>query len=1069
MPTEMAEARKIPKELVADVLPLTPMQEGMLFHFLKDPESDDYFEQLSLRFEGRFQRELLEKTWQRLVDRHPMLRTVYRWEGIKDPVQVVLKEHKVAVEFEEMRGGEKEEWKKKDRRRNFDLTEPPHRLCVLQDGTEEFELVFSNHHIIYDGWSNGILLREFMLVYNALAQGSEPQLKPAGDFKRFIKWLKAQDPKAHHAFWKEELAAYEPVFTEQLGNGMASGKPREMADHSFLLEAETVAGLQKTAQSAGGTLATAIYAAWGLLLQRYLDTEDVLIGTTESGRPAEISSIEEAVGLFINTPPMRLRSPQEATLSDLIHAIAEQQVRRMPYVNTSLVEIKEAAGIREDLFDTIVVIENYPLQTEIQSLSRQFRFVDYSVFEQTNFDLTLSVTLQPHVELTISHALSRFPKSFIQRMELHLRNIFEAIATQPQTLAEDVNPFHLLEPQSVPNTGGPELEVIHSYFEGQATQNPEAMAMVFRGESLTYDALNRTANRLAHVLLENGVGEGDHVALLSRRSMTQFAGIIGSLKTGAAFLPLAVEMPDSRLQILLEDAKPKAVLLESMFEREHAAVWKLFPETKLIFLDRPDTWSEQDHDPKLDLSPDSLAYLIYTSGSSGRPKGVLMEHRNLSNFCAWLGESYGIGPGYRYLQLIDYTFDPALGDIFSTLMFGGTLFVPERADILDASRMRDFIRRHQTEMVNTVPSMIQAYLAETEDVFPCIKTLISGGEKLSEELKEDLIGRGYRLFNHYGPTEATVDCMAVECHAEEPVSIGKPIRNMEAFVRDSRGRLLPLGIPGELCLAGNGLARGYLGDVELTDKKFVPMEGVLGGRLYKSGDLVREAEHGGFMYIGRIDQQVKIRGIRVELEEVEAALLGMTGVRGAAVVDRADGRGFKSLVGYVVLDEGGNTLELKRKLRETLPEYMVPARLEEIDEVPLTNHGKKNRKLLRGLPDPERRPKGVELPASETEQKVAETWKAVLKLEEVGFEENFFDIGGNSLYVIRLVSRLKSVFGREIPVVSVFSHPTVREFAMWLEGSEEAEKEVVTEEQVNRVRRGRSRMRDRRAKISEKK
>jgi amino acid adenylation domain-containing protein len=1024
---------------VEDIYELSPLQQGLLFHTVRAPNAGMYCEQVVYALES-LDVQAFERAWQRAIDRHPVLRTSYHWEDLAKPVQVV--HHGVAVPLVQQdwrdvpldeRETRLEALLRADWQQDFPLDQAPlMRLTLIRLAEDAYQLVWSRHHLLMDGWSGPILFRDVLDFYEAFRQDQDLHLPAARPFRDYIAWLRKQDLAG--AFWRQALQGVtEPTplpFDRPPANPPAPAQhPQE---HEVRLSAELIAALQSLARQRQVTLNTVIQGAWALLLSRYGGLDDVIFGTTVSGRSAPLPGIQRMVGLFINTLPVRIALPPDVPVGDWIKDLHARQLELQQYDYSPLVQIQGWSEIPRGvpLFESLLVFENQPgggpRGEKADSLGiRPVR----RTLQQTGYPLGVVVMPGRECRIKLVYDPSRFDAATVSRMAGHLRNILDDMAAHPDRRLGAVSLLSQAEWQHVWAEGngtadGPLPDrCVHQWVEDQVERTPEAVALTFEGQAWTYGELNRRANQLAHQLRGLGIGPETRVGLYLERSPELVAAILGTLKAGGAYVPLATAAPAERLAFMLQDAQVRVVLTLDILR---AKLPDLSAPVLCLDRDGPAIARQSDANPPCAVTPAHLVYIIYTSGSTGQPKGVLVEHRGLANVVAEQVRAFRLGPASRVLQFVTPAFDAAQAELFRTLMAGASLCLARPENLLPGPALTDFLRT-QAITAMAVPPTVLASLPTDVDL-PALATLVVAGEACPPALAARW-ARGRLLLNAYGPTEATVCAtIAADWDTTQPPPLGQPIAHTQAYVLDRWLRPVPAGVVGELYLGGAGLARGYLNRPEQTAAAFVPnpFGAEPGTRLYKTGDLARRRPDGSLEFVGRADDQVKLRGFRIELGEIEAALARIPAVGQSAVALREDGAGGKQLVAYVVPRNGTTPTptELRGFLSGQLPEYMVPSAWVVLPELPRLANGKVNRKAL-PAPDRAELAKGATAPRTPTEELVASIWAEVLRLDRVGIHDHFFDLGGHSLLATQVVSRLRSTFQVEVPVGAVFEAPTV--------------------------------------------
>ncbi|MDB4970228.1 MAG: amino acid adenylation domain protein, partial [Myxococcales bacterium] len=994
------------------IYPLSPMQEGMLFHTLLEPASGVYFEQMSCVLVG-VDLDAFEKAWQQTVARHAVLRTSFWWEGLPRPLQCVHSHADVTIE--RLTAIDLEA----DRARGFALDQAPlMRLKAAPLDGARTQFVWSFHHLLLDGWSTSLVIRDLFEHYQANLEQRAPRLAPAGSHEAYVRWLAAQDRDAAAGFWRQTLRGF--TTPTSLGARPTKGEVRE---ERVELSATVSDALKQLARRHAVTLNNVVQAAWGLLLARYSGEQDVVFGVTVAGRPAELPLVESTVGLFINSVPMRLRFDAAASIGDCIKQAHSQQGALQAYEWTPLADIQGASevGRGTPLFESLLVYENYPVDASLEASSNALGAEGVRTYEQTNYPLTVCIVPGTNLSIRMAHRQGAFDEGAIPRLAGQLRTLLEQMVGEPRvselTLTTEAERRQLLVDWNDTAAGYPHQSCIHELFAAQAARTPDAIAVEFGDERLTYRQLDERSNQLAHHLQSLGVGPEVRVGVCVERSLEVLAGLLAILKAGGAYVPLDPGYPTDRLAFMVEDAALTVLVTQQRcLERlpAHAA--------QLVLLDDPTLLSHHPvHAPLAGTTAGSLVYVIYTSGSTGRPKGVCVPHGALVNLISWIVTEWPMADERMVLKT-SLSFDAVGHELWAPLLGGGCVVVAPSGAERHPAELARIIERHRVTTLQVVPTLLAALVAEPAFArCTSLRRIYSGGEALEAELCQRVQATTRaQLINVYGPTEATVDAIWHDCTSgvTNPVPIGRPVANTRVYILDERREPVPVGIAGELYLGGAGVARGYLGRSELTAEKFIPSPFVAGDRLYRTGDLGRYRDDGVIEYLGRIDHQVKVRGYRIELGEIEAALLACDGVHAGVVVVRDE-----RLVAYVV---GTATApSLREQLKATLPEYMVPPLFVTLESLPLTSNGKVDRKAL-PAPGGERPELGQAYlaPRTAAEELLAGIWCQLLGLDRVGIEDNFFEVGGDSILSIQVVSRARRA-GLALTPRQVFDHPTV--------------------------------------------
>jgi amino acid adenylation domain-containing protein len=1059
------------KRKIETVYPLSPMQAGMLFHSLYAPESGVYFEQYSCTLHGDLDVLAFEQAWQRVVDRHTVLRTAFAWKSLDQMVQMVHQRVKLPLEQQDWRALSPPEqethlknFTQQERHRGFDLSRAPlMRLALLRTAEDAHYFVWSLHHALVDGWSLPLLMKEAFAFYEAFRQGQDLHLEPPHAYRDYITWLQRQDLAKAEIFWKQALAGFTaptPLIVDRPLKNLA-GQEERYEELEIRLPVETTATLQSLARRHHLTLSTLVQGAWAILLSRYSGERDVAFGATVSGRPAELPDVETMAGLFINTLPVRVQVPSDVPVVEWLQEFQAQLAEMRQYEYSSLVQIQDWSEVPKGtpLFESILVFENYPVDASPWEQDGSLRIENVRSIEQTNYPLTAISGPGETLPLKMSYDQRRFDADTIRRMLDHLATLLGGLASNPESCIASLPMLthaerqQLLVAWNTTDMAYPASRCAHELFEAQANRTPGAIAVSFGKELYTYSELNRRANQLAHYLRRRGVGPETMVGLHVERSLEMVIGFLGILKAGAAYLPLDPTYPPERLAFMLEDAQVP-ILLTRQHVLEHLPDPLLPTPYSLILLDTD--WEtiaqESEENPRSGATLENTIYVIYTSGSTGRPKGVMVPHRALVNHAMAMIEAFGLGQSDRLLQFLSLSFDASAEEFFPTLLSGATLVVPPPDLELTGA---DFLRFCEQQEINILhlPAAfwhhwVDELAASDLSVKAPLKILLVGGESPAVDrlrVWSHLVAQPVRFLNAYGPTETTITTTFYETECDEDaianldrVPIGRPIANAQAYLLDREQWPVPVGVPGELYIGGVGVTQGYLNRPALTAERFIPdpFDGVPGARLYRTGDMVRYLPDGNIEFLGRVDHQVKVRGFRIELGEIETAVSKHPAVQHAVVLAREDEPGDKYLVAYVVptKDTAPSAAELRSFLKQNLPAYMVPSIFVHLEALPLLPTGKVNR---RALPPPEGTrpvPEATYVaPRTPVEEVLAELWARVLGVDRVGVCDDFFDLGGHSLLATQLVSRVRRAFQVEIPLRDLFEAPTVAGMAKHVE------------------------------------
>ncbi|MGB8192325.1 MAG: non-ribosomal peptide synthase/polyketide synthase, partial [Chitinophagaceae bacterium] len=1022
---------------------LSPLQEGLYYHWLSSPGSSSYFIQTTCRIQGALSEPLLLQSYNRLISRHGVLRSYFTQE-YGELLQVVKKEQRSSFTYKNIslvsaENVEQEvvQYKQQDRDQGFDLHHGSQmRLTVLQLDEELYEFIWSHHHILMDGWCAGVLIKEFFTIYESLLHDGEAALAPVVKYEKYIEWLQHIDQQASVEYWHEYLDGFE--FSERIWepNRTRHGlKDQRMMKRLFEFPASLMGKLRSACAQLGVTENTFIQAAWGVLMGRYTNSEDVLFGSVVSGRPAALEGVEEMIGLFSNTVPVRVRWEEASSVSDIVKQMQEAWIKGSGHHYVQLAEIQ--AG--RELFNQVMVMENYPMQEMLRQSTMGYEgisFLSSAVVEHTNYDLT--ITLIPGDALTIKFDCNGnlYSEEQIEKLQQHFTRLAEQMVSNPSVRIKELKLLSEEERNEVTNlfndtaASYDESATIVSLFEQQAAQTPDAAAVVFEGRSMTYTELNELSNQLGDYLHKKySIKREDLIGICLDRNEWMVVSILGILKAGAGYVPIDVRYPQERIDYMISDSGCKAVIDEKELS---------------LFLESKDEYSKENL--SLVNQPTDVAYVIYTSGTTGNPKGVMIEHRNVVRLLKTDKPLFDFSSSDVWTMFHSYCFDFSVWEMYGALLFGGKLVVIPLTVAQDPAAYLQVLRTEGVTVLNQTPSSFYQVITQelqqpTKDL--ALRYVIFGGEALSPSRLWEWKNRypDTKLINMYGITETTVHVTYKEITNEEIAtdssSIGKAIPTLSCYVLDKHQELVPVGVVGELYVGGAGVGRGYLNREELTAQRFIESPFKKGERLYRSGDRARVLQNGELEYGGRLDEQVKIRGYRIELGEIESVIRQYEGIESVAVIASAKEEGDRELIAYVVSKDISKQ-SLRTHLQEKLPSYMVPGYIIEMEVLPLTSNGKLDRKRL---PQPSgddiESEKEYIAPRTATEEKLAEIWSEVLGIEKekIGVKDNFFELGGHSLKATRLAGLLYRAFDVKVELRELFMRAVMEDQAQLISES----------------------------------
>ncbi|WP_343745931.1 non-ribosomal peptide synthase/polyketide synthase [Chitinophaga sp.] len=1027
---------------VEGIYRLSGLQEGMLFHGLYDKHNAAYIEQLGCDLEDP-DISLLQQSWNHLLGRYSVLRTGFYYDEFSIPLQCAYEQVQMPFElldYSHLDAAAQQQalkdYEAADQERGIDFTEVPlMRVALIRLADKRYRMLWTFHHILFDGWSLAVLLENLLDTYERLSAG-----QPAGTYEKdrysdYIHYVEQQDKAQASAYWQGYLKDADegtllPFIPATAARTKGAGVYKAV---SVLLDKDTTTTLTRFAQQQRVTINTIMQGVWAFLLSRYTGRNEVTYGVTVSGRPEDLPGVEQRVGLYINTLPLHTSVQENSRMVSWLQDIQATQLESREFQYTGLDTIQRGAGISGDLFDSLLVFENYPVGKAVGADHWRLRVDNVSVHEHTNYPLDIIIEAGETTSVRFNYNSDILLEGYVKAIAGHFEQVLLQIMSSGNVLVRELEWLTNTEREQLRvfnDTAAdyPQDKTLVSLFTEQAGRTPEAVATVFEKEALTYRQLEERSAQLAAYLHSKGVGKETLVPVLLERSNNMIVAILGVMRAGGAYVPVDPSYPEDRVHYMLKDTKAKVVLGDS---RTAALVPA---DVTVIRLDSD--WAAISNLPPLapdvKITPDNIAYVIYTSGSTGNPKGAMNEHKGVVNRLLWAQDYFGLLPQDAVLQKTTFSFDVSVWELFWPLVSGAKLVFAKPEGQKDADYLQAAIRHYGITTIHFVPSLLNVFLENiTNGACPSLQRVLCSGEALKPQqvmaVREKL--PHVELYNLYGPTEAAIEVTcwhAAKAGHVDIVPIGRPVANTQLYILDKSGHLLPPGIAGELHIGGVQVARGYLHRNDLTKEKFVadPFSQTAGATLYRTGDLCRWLPDGNIEYLGRIDDQVKIRGFRVEPGEIENALLDSQLVSDAAVVVREDAGGHKRLIGYVVPAAAFDKEAVLSAIRERLPEYMVPAILVPLTAIPLTASGKVNRKAL---PDPDFTTVAAgeyTAPRNETEALLAGIWQQLLNLPRIGVYDNFFESGGDSIITIQVVSRARRA-GLEFQPRDIFTHQTI--------------------------------------------
>jgi amino acid adenylation domain-containing protein len=1038
------ERQASPRMTTIDEYGLSPMQQGMLFQHLAAEHSGVDVEQLVISYKEGPDVAVLERAWQAVVEKHPVLRTSFRWDGLLEPIQQVHDE--LLVRIEQHQACDEATFLAflaADRRRGIDLRQPPlMRLTLFGSGAGPMRLVWTLHHILMDGRACVIVLNEVEQCYDDLLNGIQLERSPGLPYKPYTEWVKQLDLSDANDFWREKLqglTAPTPL------PGEPDALPKDTSIHGEVeieLSEEVTSRLRNVARQYNVTLNTVVMGSWAILLGRFSGESEVVFGAVKTTRGNSIPDADSIVGLFLNTIPVRVAVNPTTQVAEMLKRLYAEwmwmSLRRYDY--TPLVQIKRVSDLpqSEPIFNSLVVFENQRFGTALANSQPRWRERRFSFLEQTGLPLTLSAFGDSAMALKLEYDVHRFSRATVERILAHLVQVFTSVADNPDETIGNLKIIPAAERQQIlvernaTERAYPRETSLAALVEAQVERTPDAIAVACGEQKLTYRELNERANQLAEELRKFGAGPDQLVGLFVERSIDMVMALLAIVKAGAAYLPLDPVFPPERLGYMLEDSGVRVLVTQQSLGRELPA----FAGEMLLLEDR--RWQENPRDNlAVTVGPEHLAYLIYTSGSTGKPKGVQVPRGALTNLLWSMRDWLQLSGRDRLLALTTISFDLAGPDMWLPLLVGAQTVVASREEAADGIALRSLLERHGITFMQATPMTWRLLFDAGWRGKPDLQA-VCGGEAMPPEVAAQLAPAVKKLWNLYGPTETTIwSTKYLVEDGQAPILIGRPLANTRCYILDRQGQPVPLGATGELHIGGDGLTRGYLNRPELTAEKFLPdpFRGD-GSRMYRTGDLARYRADGNMECLGRIDHQVKLRGYRIEPGEIEVALKEQPEIKQAVVIAREDKPGDKLLVAYLVSTNSTNLAasELRMRLKRQLPDYMVPKAYVFLDQLPISPNGKIDRSALPVPAEPRAVPVDTYIaPRNQLEVTLARIWAETLGVQRVGIRDDFFDTGGDSLDAVRLILKILAAFPACQPSLAVLlKAPTVEQFARTL-------------------------------------
>jgi len=1031
----------IRRDLIEGLYRLSGLQQGMLFHGLYDKRAGAYTEQLSCELKGP-DLEAFKKSWDFVISKHSILRSGFYHDVFSVPVQCVYRKVDLPVAMLDYRGLNQteqsaaiKEYEAEDLALGFDFKSVPlMRIALTRISEGVFRMLWTSHHILFDGWSMPVLMEEFLSTYELLVAGKQPVKGQEDRYEDYIRYIERSDKEASKQYWSKYMQGVEqstllPFIRNTANRTKGIGLYKSMA---FKLEEQQSGEVERFAQQNRITVNTLVQGVWSWLLHNYTGSSDVVYGVTVSGRPDDLPGVEQRVGMYINTLPLHSNITGKTGIVEWLQGLQDDQVSSRHHQYTSLHDIQSWMGVKGDLFDSLLVVENYPVSKVIAGGKWSLEVDNVKISEQTNFPLSIFIAIAEQVSVRFSYNTDLLKEDFVDEISNHFKQVLLQMVQNSTGKLEEIELLTPKEKQQLlvdfngASQAIPANQSIVDLVEAQAAVTPENIAVVMDDEQITYRELNERSNQLAHHLHSIGVIANTLVPVCIERSVQMVVCMLGILKSGGAYVPVDPEYPADRILYTVEDTAARIII------SSQKSVEKLPKSAGLTVVLLDNDWPVISSQPVTNLAvsiaQDQLAYVIYTSGSTGKPKGVMIRHSNVFAFIYWSRLEFASSHFEIVYAGTSICFDLSVFEIFYPLSIGKPLRI-----LQNGLHIGKYLAGDKFVMTNSVPGVIQNLLSDKSDLSN-ISVINMAGEPVPAFVHQNLDTTKIEVRNLYGPTEDTTYSTMSRLDNQMPVTIGRPISNTSIYILNNLQKLVPVGVIGEICISGAGIAKGYHNLPELTAEKFVhnPFSNQPNVVMYCTGDWGRWLPDGNIEYLGRMDEQVKIRGYRIELGEIETVLLQSELVSKAVILAKPDNDGNKRLVAYVVAKDIFNKELVTSYLKERLPEYMVPGLWMELEDLPLTPNGKTDRKAL---PDPDVMvllSNQYIAPRTELEMQLADIWKEILSLEQVGIQDNFFELGGHSLLVMRLISSIRRELKIELSIATFFELGTIEELANYI-------------------------------------
>lgn len=1018
------------------VLNLSPLQKGMLFHSVMAPEESFYFEQVTFGVSAMLKQDILKQTWEFVGKRHQALRTAFIWEQVKTPVQVVFRHAEIPVTIHDWSRHSAHQQRalfaallQEDRRRGFELRRAPlFRVSVLRVAPGQSQMVISFHHAILDGWSLNRLFREFGEVYREFEAGRLPHMAPAPKYADFIAWHNGRNAAESERFWRRHLQGYRGRVPLPMDR-RAAIDAAELGSVDHLLKSlspRLSRELQQLARRCKVTLNVVLQVAWAILLSRLTKQEEATFGIVVSGRPETLDGVEEMIGLFINTVPLRIALDHAAPIQEVLKSTHALLTAQREHEHCALSTIHQWSDVPngEPMFDTLFIFENLPGATKVGT-GQAF------AFERTNYPVTLLISPGSEIGLKVIYETPRIDRSDMQAMIEQYISVLEQIGRDPTARTADIHPRLAVEKLARLPGSEPAVTVrLEEIWAERVAKSADKLCVIDRTGTMTVGELDRRAMAFAAAIIANGIGAEDIVAVDLERSADLIASMLGILKVGAAFLLIDRSYPPKRRETILREARPACLVTD----REGDAACPVVAPTKLM--------AEEFRPPRTTAA--GAAFMVFTSGSTGRPKGVVQTHQALANRLMWMWQSFPANDKDVCAQKTSPGFVDVIAETLGPVLGGTPLAILSDEARGDAQALARELTHHRVSRLVAVPSLIVGlldHLDASATSLPDLRLLVSSGEALSPALAKRVHTTlpEVKLLNLYGSSEVCADATFHVCNPQHDiydVPIGREVRGFHVYLLDDDMRPVVVGAVGEIFVSGCGLARGYRDQPGMTAERFLPDPLGLGERMYRTGDLGRRQADGAIIFCGRVDHQIGIRGLRIEPEEIESVLCSQPPVEEAVVFANAS----QGLIAAVVARAGGrpDPAELRQRLASVLPRYMVPDSIVTVKQLPRLPNGKTDRKAIAAelslteVPAVAHSPEGA-APLSKYEQLLGEIWSELLRVPLPTRRDGFFALGGHSIIAMQLSSRVLKLTGISLPLRVIFERPNLSDMAGWLE------------------------------------